>query len=142
MSDRKTKTAPLPKIRTPHDDLATEAAEWDARARTPAGFVDAPEAIPNTSRSTAVSIRIPAHLLELLKKFASREEIGYQVLIKRWLDDRLREELVQLKAAIRKESIASDLPSTQENSNAAPAFPLKDRADPDGPHLDCVSGGI
>jgi hypothetical protein len=35
---------------------------------------------------------MPTALLTLLKKFAEREGIGYQVLIKRWLDDRVREE--------------------------------------------------
>ncbi|MBI2378911.1 MAG: hypothetical protein HYV07_33255 [Deltaproteobacteria bacterium] len=31
-------------------------------------------------------------MLLVLKKFARREGVGYQVLMKRWLDDRIRAE--------------------------------------------------
>lgn len=136
MSSIKKKSAPLSRIRTPHEALAREAREWDERARTPEGFVDAPEAIPNASRSTAISIRIPTQLLELLKTFASREEIGYQVLIKRWLDDRLRDELAHLKKNINAQAARR----TRGPSSVAPGFPLKDRAEPDGPHYDDAQG--
>lgn len=34
-------------VNTPHDTLAQEAADWDTGKLTPAGFKDAPEAIPN-----------------------------------------------------------------------------------------------
>jgi hypothetical protein len=99
MKDRKPKRTAKQKIRTPHEQLAREAAEWDARKRTPAGFKEAPEAIPRGARSVAISIRMPGDLLELLKRFAGREGVGYQALIKGWLDDRLRAELATLKKA-------------------------------------------
>jgi len=35
---------------------------------------------------------VPTPMLEALKALAQREGVGYQVLIKRWLDDRLRKE--------------------------------------------------
>jgi predicted DNA binding CopG/RHH family protein len=99
MKAPKPRRTPKQKIRTPHAQLAREAAEWDERKRTPAGFRDAPEAIPRAARSVAISIRMPGDLLELLKRFAGREGIGYQALIKSWLDDRLRAELAILKKA-------------------------------------------
>jgi predicted DNA binding CopG/RHH family protein len=102
MKNRQTRPVPEQRVRTPHDQLAREAASWDERQLTPAAFTDAPGAIPNASQSTAISIRMPNQLLELLKKFAKHEDIGYQVLIKRWLDDRLRAELER----IRKEKVS------------------------------------
>jgi predicted DNA binding CopG/RHH family protein len=138
MSHRKTKPTTQPKVRTSHDQLAKEAAEWDKRTRTPADFTDAPEAIPNASRSTAVSIRIPNPLLELLKTFAARDNIGYQVLIKRWLDDRLRTELTHLKS-----KSSSSKPSTaQSTQGTAPRFPLRDRAELNGPHYERATGDV
>jgi hypothetical protein len=73
-------------------ELAEEARKWDSGELTPAGWIDAPEAIPRIGESTAISIRLPTKLLVLLKEFARREGLGYQVLMKRWLDDRLRVE--------------------------------------------------
>lgn len=78
--------------RTPVDELAREAAEWDSGNRTPAGWRDAPEAIPDEARSQAISLRIPSDLLLILKEFARRDGVGYQVLIKRWLDERVQAE--------------------------------------------------
>ena len=106
--------------RTSHADLAAEAAEWDNGRRTPSGFVDADDAAPRAHPATAISLRLPAALLTLLKKFAAREGIGYQVLLKRWLDDRLRIERERMR-------------ETSEDRRAtpparAPQFPLRDRA--------------
>ena len=42
--------------------------------------------------SESISLRLPKPMLVILKEFARREGIGYQVLIKRWLDDRIRAE--------------------------------------------------
>ena len=105
--------------RTPHSMLAAEAAEWDSRRRTPSGFSDAEEAVPRAHEATAISIRIPNTLLALLKKFAEREGIGYQVLIKRWLDDRLRVERERLRGLG-----PAGAPRTRPR---APQFPLLDR---------------
>jgi predicted DNA binding CopG/RHH family protein len=83
--------------RTPHDVLAQEASDWDARRRKPAGFEDAADAVPRARAARAILIRMPTALLTVLKRFAEREGIGYQVLIKRWLDDRVREERDRLR---------------------------------------------
>lgn len=83
--------------RTPHDVLAQEASDWDARRRTPAGFEDAADAIPRAREATEIRIRMPIALLTVLEQFAEREGISYQVLIKRWLDDRVREERGRLR---------------------------------------------
>jgi hypothetical protein len=42
---------------------------------------------------------MPKALLETLRAFSKREGIGYQVLLKRWLDDRLRLERDRLRAS-------------------------------------------
>lgn len=107
--------------RTPHEVLAQEASDWDARRRTPAGFDDAADAVPRAQEATAISIRMPNALLTVLKKFAEREGVGYQVLIKRWLDDRVREERERLRR-MRSQS------ATRQRSRA-PQFPLIDRDD-------------
>jgi hypothetical protein len=140
MSNSKTRPTSPPRIRTPHEELAREAAEWDDRTRTPAGFADAPDAIPNASRSVAVSIRIPVQLLELLKIFAGRNQVGYQVLIKKWLDDRLRAELEHLRKETKSKSQRSKPSRAKSSTSRAPGFPLKDRADPNGPHYDYALG--
>jgi hypothetical protein len=103
-------------MRTPHAELAAEAAEWDSRRRTPSEFVDDDDAVPRAHEATAISIRIPQALLALLKQFAEREGIGYQVLIKRWLDDRLRVERERLRGAS----------GTPGSRSRAPQFPLLD----------------
>jgi len=81
------------------EDLAREAADWDLRRTVPDEWQDAPEAIPRVGLSKAISIRIPAQMLSILKAFARREGIGYQVLMKRWLDDRIREEREMLSTS-------------------------------------------
>jgi predicted DNA binding CopG/RHH family protein len=72
--------------------LEREARAWDSQAVTPRGWEKAPEAVPRARASTAISLRIPTPMLEAMKALAQREDVGYQVLIKRWLDDRLRKE--------------------------------------------------
>jgi hypothetical protein len=110
--------------RTPHDVLAREASDWDARRRSPAEFEDSMGAVPRAQEATAISIRMPKALLTVLKGFAEREGIGYQVLIKRWLDDRIREERNRLR---RNRS-----QSTFSERVRAPQFPLVDRDDDRG----------
>lgn len=83
----------------PHDELAAEVRAWEDGTRTPAGWRDAPEAVPRAAESRAVSVRFPTRMLALLKAFAAREGVGYQVLLKRWLDDRIRAEAATLDAA-------------------------------------------
>lgn len=106
--------------RTPHQELADEASDWDSRRRTPSGFVEDPSAVPRAQEATAISLRMPTALLELLKKFAEREGIGYQVLIKRWLDDRIRTERERIRASRSALRLSTKHPR-------APQFPLFDR---------------
>jgi predicted DNA binding CopG/RHH family protein len=105
--------------RTPHATLAEEASAWDDRRRTPAGFADAPAAVPREQEATAISLRMPKVLLALLKKLAEREGVGYQVLIKRWLDERVRLE----RERLRGESSGA----AARRGCKAPQFPLMDR---------------
>lgn len=79
------------------EELAREAERWDKREATPSAWQDAPDLVPRAAESVAVSIRLPKQLLEILREFASRKGIGYQVLIKRWLDERIRAEYGQLQ---------------------------------------------
>lgn len=74
------------------EELEREARDWDLRVLTPRGWKDAPEAIPRVGASTTISLRMPTQMLSVLKAFAKQEGVGYQVLLKRWLDDRIREE--------------------------------------------------
>jgi hypothetical protein len=78
-------------------ELACEAERWDKREVTPSDWQDAPNLVPRAGESVAISVRLPKQMLALLKEFARREGIGYRVLLKRWLDDRLRAEHEQLK---------------------------------------------
>ena len=79
----------MTKKRATETELADEARRWDNRELTPKGWEDAPDAVPRAKESVAISLRVPAQMLEILKEFARREGIGYQVLMKRWLDERI-----------------------------------------------------
>ncbi len=74
------------------EQLAREALLWDSGSLRPDDWIDAPEAVPRSGAATPISIRVPTQMLAVLKAFAKREGIGYQVLMKRWLDERIREE--------------------------------------------------
>ena len=50
-----------------------------------------------SGKTVAVSVRLPERLIAILKELARREGIGYQTLMKRWLDDRVRDELVEME---------------------------------------------
>ena len=77
---------------TPNEELEREAQRWDASLVAASGWRDAPHAIPRAGASTLISIRMPNEMLAILKELALREGIGYQVLVKRWLDERIRKE--------------------------------------------------
>lgn len=113
-------------VRTPHDQLAEEAAAWDRREIDPREWEDAPEAVPRHAESRAISIRLPVAMVDLLRGFAEREGVGYQVLIKHWLDDRLREERDRLLGRASRTVVALSL--------LAPRPPLVDEEDIHGPH--------
>ena len=74
------------------EELSREAEAWADGTNTLAGWEDAPNAVPRHGESTAISIRMPKKMLAILHEFARRKGIGYQVLMKRWLEDRIREE--------------------------------------------------
>ena len=74
------------------NELDAEAIRWESGGTDPSGWVDAPEAIPRVRASTPISLRLPTQMLRILKLFAEREGVGYQVLMKQWLDERIREE--------------------------------------------------
>ncbi|MCI0821538.1 MAG: hypothetical protein J4N31_04290 [Chloroflexi bacterium] len=73
-------------------ELDAEATQWESGGTDPSGWIDAPEAIPRVRASTPISLRLPTQMLRILKLFAEREGVGYQVLMKQWLDERIREE--------------------------------------------------
>src|SRR5712691_354459 len=80
-------------------ELAEEARRWDSGELTPAGWEDATDAVPGAKASEAISLRLPKPMLAILKEFARRHGIGYQVLIKRWLNDRILQEREKRRAA-------------------------------------------
>lgn len=96
--------------RASREELEREAEDWDRGVLTPRDWQDAPEAIPRVGASTSISLRVPNDMLAILKAFARRQGIGYQVLLKRWLDDRIRDERDKL-AKERKDSPARDADS-------------------------------
>ncbi|HYT89728.1 MAG TPA: hypothetical protein VEL76_13555 [Gemmataceae bacterium] len=83
--------------RMTNEELAEEARRWDTREVTPVGWEDAPEAVPRAKESMQINIRLPCQMVEILKEFARRFGLGYQVLMKRWLDERIRQERDRLR---------------------------------------------
>jgi len=79
------------------EELAREAGRWAHPDLDLAGWEDAPDAVPRNAESVAISLRLPKKMLDILREFARREGIGYQVLMKRWLDDRIRREAVEVR---------------------------------------------
>ena len=78
------------------EQLASEAQLWTKGSLRPDDWADAPDAVPMSGAATPISIRVPAKMLAILKAFAEREGVGYQVLMKRWLDDRIKQEQSRL----------------------------------------------
>ena len=79
------------------EEMAEEARRWAEGQLPPEGLVDTPDAVPRAKESVSISIRLPRLMVEVLKEFARRSGIGYQVLMKRWLDERIRKEREQLR---------------------------------------------
>lgn len=78
-------------------ELAAEAERWSNREVDLRSWEMAAEAVPRQRESVAISLRLPAKMLDILREFARRRGIGYQVLMKTWLDDRIRSEAHQLR---------------------------------------------
>ena len=75
-----------------NEDLAQEARIWEERKLTPSGWEDSPEAVPRAGESVLISIRLPRQMIVILREFAKRAGVGYEVLVRQWLDDRIRQE--------------------------------------------------
>jgi predicted DNA binding CopG/RHH family protein len=86
MMKKKTSTAP---------DLAKEAARFstDKDFDRSGGWTATEPTDDVRDATTAISLRLPGRQLQILKEVARRQGIGYQTLLKRWLDERLREEV-------------------------------------------------
>jgi hypothetical protein len=74
------------------EELIQEAARWDERRVDPKDWTDSPGSVPRGGEAVQISLRMPSKMLEILREFAQRQGVGYQVLMKRWLDDRIRQE--------------------------------------------------
>ena len=79
--------------------LAEEAKAWSDGTKKPTDpeWYDAPSAVPRYRESERVELRLPIIMVKILKEFARRENIGWHMLMKRWLDDRIREEAQKFK---------------------------------------------
>ena len=85
------KTAPI--------DLAREARRFSADNNfdRDGGWSAVDDKSDLDGATVAISVRLPGRQLQLLKEFARREGVGYQTLMKRWLDDRLRDEFEAMR---------------------------------------------
>jgi len=59
-------------IQTTKEELAREAKVWDEGTVTTKGWENAPDAVPRAKAATAISIRLPTAMLEVLKAYAQR----------------------------------------------------------------------
>lgn len=77
-----------------------EAAFWDKADSTRyfSGKGGLRLAMPR--RTASISLRLPLQLLRRLKKLAELKDVPYQSLLKIYLDEKVREEIVTLKRAI------------------------------------------
>lgn len=91
------------------EELAAEAARWVRRDVDLSGWEEVPEAIPRQGETVSISMRLPKTMLSILREFARRQGVGYQVLMKRWLDERIREEA----KAIQREAVVVRLQPPQ-----------------------------
>jgi len=79
------------------EEMAEEARRWAESEMPNVGMEDSPDAVPRARESTQINIRLPCKMVDILKEFANREGIGYQALMKRWLDERIRQERDRLR---------------------------------------------
>lgn len=114
------------------EQLAREVCEWENGTFLKAKWIESPEAVPRSGESKAISIRLPVKMLEILKLFAEKKGIGYQVLIKQWLDERIRQERDRMYGDIKIVQPAGP-------RYAPPVEGLTDRAQIDGPHYEWVT---
>jgi predicted DNA binding CopG/RHH family protein len=65
--------------------------------------------IDRTGKTVAISIRLPERQLQILKEFARLDGVGYQTLMKRWLDDRIRDEHARMRTDRTSEDVIVEL---------------------------------
>lgn len=51
------------------------------------------------ARTTTISLRLPNRILERLKRLATLKDVPYQSLLKIFLDEKIQEEILDLKRA-------------------------------------------
>lgn len=76
--------------------LKAAAQRWLSRPN-PAPGASVAEGLRSAAGTILISLRMPVEMLAVLKGFAQRRGVGYQVLLKQWLDDRIREETTKLR---------------------------------------------
>lgn len=78
---------------------AEEAAFWNSVDSTEyfSGKGDIHLKLP--PRTTTISLRVPRKLLQRLKRLAKAKDVPYQSLLKIYLDEKVREEITDLKKA-------------------------------------------
>ena len=82
----------MKKKRMSDEELAREAARWTTQSGDGRTWIEAPERVPRIDESVPISVRLPKRMLTILREIARRQNVGYQVLMKRWLADRIRAE--------------------------------------------------
>jgi hypothetical protein len=65
--------------------------------------------VDRSGKTVAISIRLPEQQLRILKEFARLDGVGYQTLMKRWLDDRIREEHARMGTEKTSEDVIVEL---------------------------------
>lgn len=95
-----------------------EAERWLRLLRTPTSLKDAPKAIPRIKETTELRLRFPKTLALILTEFARRKSVSLPVLVKEWLDDRIREEARTLpkKRAKAQPKVIIDRPTSPEET--------------------------
>lgn len=91
MKRKKSKVIPL------FESEEKEAAFWDKADSTNYFSGKGEVHLKLPLRTTAISFRIPQKLLERLKHLAELKDVPYQSLLKIYLDEKVREEIVSIK---------------------------------------------
>jgi predicted DNA binding CopG/RHH family protein len=81
----------MARIRADLETLASEAKAWDERRIDPKTWDNVPRMTALSGETEAICFRLPKDTITILKEFAKRKDIGYQTLIKMWLDEKILE---------------------------------------------------
>ena len=74
------------------EDRARRAQLWSEGELSGEDWIEDERGLPRGLESEQISLRLPRRLLAVIRGFAKRRGIGYQTLLKDWLDDRARYE--------------------------------------------------